>query len=104
MSEQLIEFENKLSMLSTELSTLRDLIKGGFQKVENNFDVVKKDVESIHKKIEALTKRVEALDTTTSDGLSDVGMKIESLTDEITKIGAVTSYDELYKNMEGFKN
>jgi len=114
MSEQ-PNFEAKLGALSSDLSTLKDLIKAGFQKVENNFEVVKKDVELTHKKIEGLTQRIESLekrveylsknleslDVTTSDGFTDVGMKIESLTDEIVKIGAVTSYDQQYKNMQG---
>ena len=103
MSEQ-ITLETKLNTVFSELSTLRELMKAGFQKVENNFDAVKKDLESVHKKIELLTKRVEALDTSTSDGFSGVGMKIESLTEEIARIGAVTSYEEQFRNMEGLKN
>ena len=123
MSEPTLE--TKLNTVFSELSTLRELMKAGFQKVENNFESVKKDLESVHKKIESahkkielvdkkvelvhkkielLTTRVEALDTSTSDGFTGVGMKIESLTEEIAKIGAITGYDEQFRNMEGLKN
>lgn len=115
MSEQSNNFEIRLGALSSEFSGLKELIKTVFQKIEHNFDVVKKDVESIHKKIEVLDKRVEmlterverlatgleSLDTTTNTGFTGVGMKIESLTDEIAKIAIVTSYDEQFKNLKG---
>ncbi len=83
------------------LSNLKDLLLSGLQKVEGNFLVLKNDIEGIHKKIDALARRVEALDTTTSTGLDDVGGKIVSLSEEISKIAVVTGYAGQYDNMKG---
>lgn len=92
--------EAKVSALHSELTTLKDLIATGFQKVDNNFNVFKQDMSGIHKKIDTLTKSVEALGNTTNEGLEDVGGKIESLTEEISKISAVTRYGDEYNNLK----
>ncbi len=107
--------EERFNTLAAEVATLKDtlsdmrtLILSGLQKVEGNFNVLKNDTAGIHKKIDALTRgvdtmssRVEALDSSTSTGFDDVGGKIVSLSEEISKIGAVTGYAGQYDNMKG---
>lgn len=90
----------KVNALHNELSTLKELIAAGFQKVDNNFIAFKQDIDGIHKKIESLAKSIEALDNSTSNGLENVGIKIESLTDEISKISTVTRYADEYNNLK----
>lgn len=95
------DLEQKVIALTTELNSLRVLISAGLQKVENNFEILHNDTRLIHKRLEVLTKEVENLGSSTNDGFDDVGTKIESLTEEISKIGEVTSYKDQFKNMKG---
>lgn len=98
MEDRLKALESNLSTVSQELVSLKELIAGGFKKVDTNFLVVEKQLSSLEKKINEINFKVENLDTNTSTGLNDVGNKIESLSDEISKISEVTRYDEMYKN------
>lgn len=109
MEEKRIEtLETTVKALSGELSALKDLIVESFKKVENNFDVVGKKIDTTSKKvdlnsakIEALTNKLAGLDLTTTDGFQDVGIKLESLTEEIQKISVVTKYTEEWDNLKG---
>lgn len=100
--EQKIEIlEKSVTALTTELLELKELLGKGFKKVDNNFDSIKKEIDSLHVKVDILNKKVDALEGSTTDGFGEVGLKLENLTEEITKIGQVTNYDEAFKNMQG---
>ena len=86
----------------SELHMLKEFIASGFKKVDHNFVVLKKEIDDINKQLDVINKKIEALGNSTSEGLEDVGVKIESLTEEIGKIGAVTKYDQEYKNLRQF--
>jgi archaellum component FlaC len=101
MEERIKTLESNLSSVSQELIDLKNLIVASFKKVDANFGIIGKNLSAIEKKINELKFKVDSLDTTTSTGLNEVGTKIESLTEEITKIGAVTKYDEMFKNQKG---
>lgn len=101
MEEKLSQIEQNVSILSKELVALKDLIANGFKKVDTNFSIVEKRLHQLEKKINELNFKLENLDSNTSTGLNDVGTKIESLTEEITKISVVTKYDEMFKNQQG---
>jgi prophage DNA circulation protein len=118
MEERLKVLEDNLSTVSVELVALKSLIASSFMKVEANFSVVSRNLaviekniktlnfkvdnlDNIEKSIKTLNFKLDNLDTSTSSGLSEVGTKIESLTEEIIKIGAVTKYDEMFKNQQG---
>ena len=101
MDEKIAMLESNLSTLSKEMVSLKELIAGGFKKVDTNFSIVGNRLSTLEKKINELNFKIENLDSNTSSGLNEVGTKIESLTEEITKISVVTKYDEMYKNQEG---
>lgn len=101
--EKIEVIENNLSVLAKEIVELRTLIGTGFTKVSNNFDSIKKEIDSLHNKIDILNKKVDALEGSTNDGFGEVGLKLENLADEISKIGEVTSYDEQYQNLRRIK-
>ena len=65
---------------------------------------IKKEIDLLHSKVELLTAKVNTLNSNTNDGFGEVGLKLVDLTEEISKISVVTSYDEQYKNMKGLKN
>lgn len=104
MENKITEIEKSIAALSDELKSLGESITTGFKKVDANFETVKKEIDFLHKKVDLLSTKVAALDTSTTDGFDDVGIKLENLTEEITKIGKVTGYDEEFKNLSGFKN
>ncbi len=104
MSEINNGLDAKVSALQSEFASLKELIATGFQKAENNFSALKQDVDVTHKKLEALTKAVEELGNNTTVGLDDVGVKIESLTEEIQKIGTVTDYSAQFDNLKSISN
>jgi archaellum component FlaC len=104
MQEQITALETAVTTLSKELKETLDTISSGFKKVDNNFDSVKKEINSLHSKIDALHSKVEALKGDTKEGFGTVGMQLENLTEEITKIGKVTNYDEVLKNLHSIKN
>lgn len=93
--------EQNFNALSNDVKDLKTLIANGFKKVDANFDSVKKEIDILHAKVELLSKKLDSLDSTTNNGFGEVGLKLENLTDEITKISIVTSYDEQFKNMKG---
>jgi hypothetical protein len=94
--------EKSLNLLSEELKAIRESVSAGFVKVNANFTVISNRLISLEKQVRELNFKVDNLDGSTSKGLSEVGNKIESLTDEISKISAVTKYDEEFKNLQGF--
>lgn len=88
--------EQNFNTLTTEVKDLKTLIANGFKKVDTNFDSIKKEIDLLHAKVELLSKKVDSLDSSTNNGFGEVGLKLENLTEEITKISIVTSYDEQF--------
>ena len=103
MDDRLKSLDSTLATVSQKLVSLKALIASSFTKVETNFSIVSRNLVTIEKTLKELKFKVDNLDTTTSSGLNEVGTKIESLTEEIGKIGAVTQYDEMYKNQQGLR-
>ena len=97
MEKRLEILEKNFAGLSQELKEIKELLSTGFTKVDTNFASVKKELDTLHLKVDLLKVK-------TSDGLEDVGVKIENLTDEITKINRVTNYEGIMKNLDGFSN
>jgi|GEM_PF-3169389 len=104
MESSVEHLEKNLSILSKEIIDIKELIGTGFKKVGNNFDSIKKEIDSLHLKVDFLTKKVTLLEGNTTEGFGDVGLKLENLTDEISKIADVTNYGDLYDNMKTIKN
>ncbi len=103
MSDKIELLEKNVSHLSNELKEIKELIGAGFVKVVNNFDSIKEEIDLLHSKVDSLNKKVDLLEGNTKDGLEDVGLKLENLSDEISKISKVTGYDEVYDNMKVIK-
>jgi len=101
MDDRLNKLEDNLSELSKEVVELKALLSTGLQKVSNNFAAIIKEVGIINNKIDLANKNIETLKGNTDGGFEVVGLKLDNLSDEISKIGAVTNYDEQYKNLEG---
>lgn len=93
-------FEKKIDVLSAEIIALRESVSAGFVKANNNFNVIAVKLAALERQVNELNFKVDKLDTTTSVGFGEVGTKIESLTDEISKINAVTNYDDQYNNLK----
>ncbi|MEO8852843.1 MAG: hypothetical protein ABI359_03635 [Ginsengibacter sp.] len=104
MENKIEEVEKNISILSKELVEIKELIGTGFKKVSNNFDSIKKEIDSLRLEVSFLGKKIDLLKGETSNGLGEVGFKLENLTEEISKISIVTKYDEEYKNMRSIKN
>ncbi|MEO7048979.1 MAG: hypothetical protein ABI091_26990 [Ferruginibacter sp.] len=104
MDYKIEEVEKNLSILSKELVEIKELIGTGFKKVSNNFDSIKKEIDSLHLEVAFISKKIDLLKGETHSGLGDVGIKLENLTEEISKISIVTKYDEEYRNLKDLKN
>lgn len=104
MEERIVKLEQALDLLHKEVTGIRELLISGFKKVDINFESITKEVFIVNKKIEIVNKNVEMLKGSTTEGFDNVGMKLENLTDEISKIGEVTQYDQLYNNLKSIKN
>jgi len=87
MNEQIDGLEKNITHISQELKSLSDLIGTGFTKVDTNFNSIKNEINTLNTKIDLLTKKVDLLKGSTNEGFEDVGLKLENLTEEITKIG-----------------
>src|SRR3979409_905933 len=103
MEERVQAIETVISTLATELKTLSNAVSTGFTKVNGNFESVSRSLKHVHDQMEQLTKKVNSLKGDTNDGFQDVGMKLETLTEEIAKIGTVTNYVEHYSNLKAIK-
>lgn len=97
MEERIALLEKSFASFSQELKSFGELLAASFTKVDTNFAAVKKDLDILHKKVDLLRLQ-------TNDGLGDVGVKIENLTDEISKINKVTNYEDIIKNSDILKN
>ena len=95
MDERIEILEKNFSGLNQELKEIKYLLSTSFKKVDTNFASIKKEIDTLHKKVDILI-------INTSDGLDNVGVKIENLADEITKINKVTNYESINKNLENF--
>lgn len=103
MDEKIASLENNLSTLSQEVVEIKELIRAGFTKVANNFTSIKNEIDTLHNKVDSLNIKINALKGDTNTGFGEVGLKLENLTDEISKIGIVTNYDKQYQNFKGIK-
>lgn len=101
MTDKIENLEKNISSITKDLLELKELISIGFKKVDNNFFSIKKEIDILHSKIDTLNKKVDVLEGSTTDGFGEVGLKLENLTEEITKISSVTNYNEQYKNLQG---
>lgn len=91
-------------MLEKRIEVLEEVLTAGFKKVDLNFEALGKEIRQIHGQIEVLNKKVDLLRGDTSEGFDDVGSKLENLSQEISKIGLVTNYNEEYSNLKTIKN
>ncbi len=104
MQVQIKNLESNLSILSRELVELKELIASSFTKVNNNFGLIDSRLSLLDRKVNELNFKMDNLDGNTTKGFTDVGGKIETLTEEIQKISIVTQYHEMYKNQQDLKN
>ncbi len=102
MENKIETLEKSVAILAKEVTSISELLGAGFKKVESNFDSIKKEIYSLHSKVDILNKKVDNLEGNTTDGFGDVGLKLETLSEEISKIGIITKYDEEYKNLQRF--
>lgn len=101
MNEKVDHLEQQLATVVKEIGGVGEAISAGFTKVDTNFSTLKIQIETLQKKVDAMVKEIEQLKGETSEGFDDVGIKIESLTDEIIKIGKVTDYEDQFRNLQG---
>ncbi len=104
MEAKINSLESNLVTLSKELVEFKELIAASFKKVDNNFTVMNQKLSILDRKANELNFKIDNLDGSTSKGFTEVGGKIETLTEEIQKISVVTQYDEMYRNQQGLKN
>ena len=76
---------------------IKELLSTSFTKVNGNFVSIKKELDILHIKVDLLNAK-------TSDGLDNVGVKIENLTEEIGKINKVTNYEGIINNLNSINN
>jgi uncharacterized coiled-coil DUF342 family protein len=100
MQERIETLEKKITVLSQDISEIKELIGSGFKKTDNNFDSIKKEMDGLTIKTESIKKSLELLRGSTDDGFGTVGLKLENLSDEISKIGIVTRYEEQFKHLK----
>jgi predicted nucleic acid-binding Zn-ribbon protein len=103
MEKRIEMLEKSVMHLSGELKEIKELIGTGSKKVATNFDSIKKEIDSLHGKVDILNKKVDRLEGNTTDGFEDVGLKLENLTEEISKTSMVTKYDEEFNNLKAIK-
>ena len=101
MEQKIEQLEQNFAILSNELILIKGLISSGFTKIDNNFANVKREIDQIKLDLMQLHKKVDELKSDTSDGLGNVVIKIENLTEEITQINIVTSYGDQFENLNG---
>jgi archaellum component FlaC len=87
--EKLEILEKTVASLLSEITSLKESVASGFKKVESNF--------------ENLSKKVDDLSSGTTHSLGRVDVKLDSLSDEIKKIGAVTRYESEYENLSSIE-
>lgn len=103
MEDRIKALESNLKTVSKEFLEIKNLTVSVLNKIDLNFQVLDSKLEGLEKNLADLTHKVDNLDSHTSTGLNDVGTKIESLTDEISKISKVTGYEDLFLNESGLK-
>lgn len=110
MEEKIQSIEAKLSILNEEINALSKHILTGFTKVENNFETIRKELNQLNSRydnigssVDEIKKTLQSLEGATNEGFVTVEFKLETLTDEISKIGAVTNYDDHFTNMKAIK-
>lgn len=102
MEDKLAQLEQSVKALNTELKELGEAISQGFSKTNSNFDNVSKQLLNLRQQLDLANKSIDYLKGETSEGFNEVGVKLETLTDEINKIGKVTGYDGMLENLKGF--
>lgn len=103
MEQRLDHLEKAVSVVHGEITDLKELLASGFKKVESNFDSVKTQVDSLNGSLRILNAKVDSLKGSTDEGFGSVGLKLENLTEEISKISEVTRYSQEYDNLKFFK-
>lgn len=110
MEKRVETLEKSIIHLSAELKEVKELIGAGFKKVSTNFDSIKKEIDSLHlkvdilgKKFDSLGKKFDSLEGNTTEGFEGVGLKLENLTEEISKISMVTRYEDEFNNLKIIK-
>jgi len=98
MEEKVMGVEKKLDLLNKEFHEFKELTVSVLTKINSNFSIVVEKLAELDGRVSELSSKLDRLDDTTSLGLSNVGNRIESLTDEIAKISKVTGYDEIFNN------
>jgi hypothetical protein len=104
MEKRTGELELSISAIAGDLKVVKDAIAAGFTKVDTNFAVVGREIKHLHHQVDILNKKVDSLKGDTHEGFEDVGLKLENLTEEISKIGKVTHYSEYFENLKALKN
>jgi hypothetical protein len=100
MEQRIIALESSVGAITTEIKSLGDLLVTGFRKVDNNFEKIGNEIKVLHGQIEVLNKKVDLLQGDTKESLQNVDMRLENLSDEISKIGTVTKYEEYFNNLK----
>lgn len=103
MEERFQKIERSVQELTLELHSVGDLIAAGFTKVNTNFESISKEIKNLHNQIEIINKKIDQLQGNTTEGLQNVGLRLETLTEEISKISVVTKYGDYYDNMKAIK-
>ena len=104
VEKRLEELESSISAIAGDLRAVKDTIAAGFTKVNANFAVVGREIKLLHQQVDILNKKVDSLKGDTHEGFEDVGLKLENLTEEISKTGKVTNYSEYFENLKALKN
>jgi methyl-accepting chemotaxis protein len=89
MEERFSKIEQLLGVMVENISNARKAISEGFSKVDDNF-------KEVHRKIDELSGH-------TSNDFKDVKVELRNIHDEISKIGNVTGYEEVFRNLTAVK-
>lgn len=93
MEQKVAAIESNITELGKEIKEIKDLIAAGYKSANNNF-------ESLNKELAILHKKIDSLKGDTGKGFDSVGVQLETLTNEISKIDSVTRYGEEFKNSD----
>jgi len=89
MEERIASLEVSITNLTNELKALKDSIGSGFGKVEGNFEVI--------------SQKIDDLGGSTDKNFKGVNSQLQTLQEEISKIGTVTQYGEQYNNLTAIR-
>lgn len=115
--EKIEILEKTVASLVSEMNTLKESVASGFKKVESNFEKVEDNFKNLSKKVDELSSGVDQLrsglgqlssgvddlSSGTTNNFGKVDVKLDSLADEIKKIGEVTRYESEYENLSSIE-